>query len=130
MTLTTLLIFSIALLQFPEVSSGPIGFDWGSIVPYALTPITGVITYLLGRKQQKNSFLQDMQKSIDLLSGENARLLKELVTVNNELLEVRKENKTLLLGQIEMKRENETLVTDIAALKKQLEGVKTITRTK
>lgn len=115
-------------LQVPGLVEG--GFSISSVIPYGLSLLTTLGGYFLGRKQQKNTFLQDMQKSIDLLSGENNRLLQELVNVNNELLNLRQENSRLLLGQQEMKRENASLVKDIAMLKRKLDDLKNITKTK
>lgn len=102
--------------------------DWTAIIGYVFSAVTGVAGWLVGRKKQANDFLSDLQGSINMLTEENAKLLKELVAV-------RRENATLMTNQEEMKieiealrKENEALRQEIGELNSRLAGVRTITR--
>ncbi len=64
-----------------------------SIITDCLVPlITAAAGWLVGKRKRRNDFLKNMQDSIDLLSVENKRLLKDLTAVNNEVVARRKEN--------------------------------------
>lgn len=99
--------------------------------------IGSVLTWLFNRPKQKNDFLAELQASINLLSTEyrkqielNTELNKTVLIVKSELEKVRSENKKLLDGQEELKRENTALREEVSNLREQLNGIKTITRTK
>ena len=87
---------------------------WGTILGYLIVPISSVISYFAGLRKSKNDFLGDMQKSIDLLTAENAKLIEKVVTLNNAVVELRKENKQLR--------------TEVEELNEKLSNVKTITK--
>lgn len=96
-----------------------------------------VITWLVNRPKQRNDFVAELQKSIDLLSEklnqkltENLELKEVLISLKTELAAIRDENKTLLAGQEELKRENAGLREEVNSLREQLAGIKTITKTK
>jgi predicted RNase H-like nuclease (RuvC/YqgF family) len=78
-----------------------------TVLGYALTPVTGVVTWLFTRKKQRNDFLQNLQSSINLLAEENKKLMAEV---------------------IELRRENMHLRTEVEELNRKLENVKTITK--
>ena len=61
-----------------------------------------------------------MQDSIDLLSVENKRLLKDLTAVNNEVVALRKENGELKYSVDQLCRENVQLKTEVQDLRKQI----------
>lgn len=92
--------------------------------------IGSIIGYFVKRPQSRNDFLKELQSSIDLLSQKNAELIKQVVGLNKEVVELRKENSKLIAGQGELKEENASLRDEIANLSAQLNGIKTITRTK
>lgn len=102
--------------------------DWTAVIGYVFSAVTGVAGWLVGRRKQANDFLSDLQGSINMLTEENAKLLKELIAV-------RRENATLMTNQEEMKieiealrKENEALRQEIGELNNRLAGVRTITR--
>lgn len=102
--------------------------DWTITIGYIVSAVTGIAGWFVGRRKQANNFLCDLQGSINMLTEENAKLLKELVAV-------RRENATLITNQEEMKveiealrRENEALRKEIGELNTRLTNVKTITR--
>lgn len=102
--------------------------DWTAIIGYVFSAITGLCGWLVGRRKQANDFLRDLQASVNMLTEENAKLLKELIAV-------RRENAALMSNQEQMKveiealrRENEVLRQEISELNSRLAGVKTITR--
>ena len=77
------------------------------IINVLTTPLAGVIGWLVGRKKQKNDFLKDLQDSINLLSEENKKLMKEVIG---------------------LRKENIALRTEVEELIRKLGGVKTITK--
>ncbi len=98
------------------------------IINVLTTPLAGIIGWLFGRRKQNNDFLKELQESINLLSGENKKLMAEVV-------ELRKENVTLICNQESMKleierlrAENVTLRQEVELLNERLSNVKTITR--
>lgn len=102
--------------------------DWTAIIGYLFSAITGLAGWLVGKRKQANDFLSDLQGSVNMLTEENAKLLKELVAV-------RKENAALMNNQEQMKieiealrKENEVLRSEISELNNRLTGIKTITR--
>ena len=69
---------------------------------YFIPIITAITGWFAGTRKRKNSFLQDLQKSINLLSAENHRLLIELTDVNKQLVNLKKENEELkrIIGKL------------------------------
>lgn len=102
--------------------------EWTAIIGYVFSAVTGVAGWLAGRRKQANDFLADLQGSVNMLTEENAKLLKELVAV-------RRENATLMSNQEQMKveiealrKENGVLRQEVSELSSRLAGIKTITR--
>ena len=92
-----------------------------SIITDCLVPIvTAAAGWLAGKRKRRNDFLKNMQDSIDLLSVENKRLLKDLTAVNNEVVALRKENGELKYSVDQLCRENVQLKTEVQDLRKQL----------
>ena len=103
-------------------------FHFSDIAPYLSAGLTAVIGWFAGRRKQDNDFLRDLQESVNMLTDRNKALLKELV-------ELRRENATLIHNQEDMKlkieklqRENTTLRQEVELLNEKLSNVKTITR--
>lgn len=89
-----------------------------------------LVSWLFGRQKRNNDFIADLQESINLLTEENKKTLREVV-------ELRRENATLLSNQetlsIQIKKlqdENAALSKMVDELNARLSNVKTITRTK
>ena len=92
-----------------------------SLITDCLVPtITAVVGWLAGKRKRRNDFLKNMQDSIDLLSVENKRLLKDLTAVNNEVVALRKENGELKYSVDQLCRENVQLKTEVQDLRKQI----------
>jgi len=98
------------------------------ILTYLSPVLTGAIGWFAGRKKKNNDFLKDLQESVCMLTDRNKELLKELI-------EVRKENATLLNNQhslsIEIEKlrvENTAMRNEIEHLNERLSNVKTITK--
>ena len=92
-----------------------------TIITDCLVPIvTAAAGWLAGKRKRRNDFLKNMQDSIDLLSVENKRLLKDLTAVNNEVVALRKENGELKYSVDQLCRENVQLKTEVQDLRKQL----------
>lgn len=102
--------------------------EWTAVIGYVFSAVTGLAGWLVGRRKQANDFLADLQGSVNMLTEENAKLLRELIAV-------RKENAALMSNQEQMKieiealrQENEALRKELGELNARLDGVKTITR--
>ena len=92
-----------------------------SLITDCLIPIvTAAAGWLAGKRKRRNDFLKNMQDSIDLLSVENKRLLKDLTAVNNEVVALRKENGELKYSVDQLCRENVQLKTEVQDLRKQI----------
>ena len=92
-----------------------------SLITDCLVPIvTAAAGWLAGKRKRRNDFLKNMQDSIDLLSVENKRLLKDLTAVNNEVVALRKENGELKYSVDQLCRENVQLKTEVQDLRKQI----------
>jgi len=86
------------------------------ILPYFVAIGTFIVGLFTGGRKRRNDFLHEMQKSIDLLTTENKKLIERVVALNKEVIDLRKENNILRC--------------EVEELNKKLENVKTITRTK
>jgi len=55
-----------------------------------ITPfLGGAVGWFVGRKRQKNDFLNELQASVDLLAGKNKQLIEEVVKLREENAEFR-----------------------------------------
>ena len=91
-----------------------------TLISYAAPAVTAAAGWLAGKRKRRNDFLKNMQDSIDLLSVENKRLLKDLTAVNNEVVALRKENGELKYSVDQLCRENVQLKTEVQDLRKQI----------
>ena len=100
-----------------------------NMVTDALLPVvTGVAGFLGGRRKRRNDFLADLQRSIDALSAKNTEQMGTIISLNDTVVKLRRENAEMR-GEVEaMRLENAKLSGEIAQLREQLDGVKTITR--
>jgi regulator of replication initiation timing len=78
-----------------------------------LTPILGVaVGWFVGRRKQKNDFLNELQASIDLLAAKNHELMTEVVEVVGENVRLRIEAEILNRTMEVMKK-----ITDVKSVK-------------
>ena len=92
-----------------------------SLITDCLVPIvTAAAGWLAGRRKRQGDALKNMQESIDMLTGNNKKLLDDLAKVNDEVLELRRENTELKLSVDQLCRENVQLKTEVQDLRKQL----------
>jgi predicted RNase H-like nuclease (RuvC/YqgF family) len=82
------------------------------ILGYLLTPITGVVGWLAGKRARNNDMLNRMQETIDMVVDKNSKLIEQMTELREEnsqlklhLMVVRKENAELKDGQEELKRQ-------------------------
>ena len=87
-----------------------------AILPYVVSIGTFAVGLFTGRQKRKNDCLQELQKSIDLLSVKNKELVDEVVTLRGEIMK--------------LKSENTALRNEIEELNEKLSNIKTITKTK
>ena len=99
-----------------------------SILPYLVSAVTGVVGWLAGLQKRKNDFLNEMQKSIDLLSKENSELLSELVLLRKENAFLVSNQEKMRLEISQLRKENGELRMEVEELNSRLANVKTITR--
>lgn len=91
--------------------------DWIALIGYIIAPISGVASWLAGRRKSNNDFLRDMQESIDLLVEKNKVLIKEITELRDENSKLISQVKALSNDNIQMRREVEHLSGKIRNLK-------------
>lgn len=86
--------------------------DINTLIGYLINPITLAVGWLFGHRQRRNTAIQSLQETIKLLSNtiqdDNARI----VSLMNEMQEVRRENAELKSGQQELLNQIEALKTE------------------
>ncbi len=87
---------------------------------YLIPLITALAGWIAGTRKRNNSFLQNLQDSINLLTSENKKLLEDLTSVNKEIVNVRKENEELKASIDRLCTENAQLKEEIRQLKEKL----------
>lgn len=55
-----------------------------SFMPYIVSVLTGVVGWISGKKRADNSFIAELQSSINLLAKDNKELREELIAVRKE----------------------------------------------
>jgi len=73
---------------------------WVTLLGFLLAPVSGIVSYFAGLRKSKNDFLHEMQKSINLLTSENTKLVERVMELNTQMIALRKENE-LLKSKIE-----------------------------
>ena len=91
---------------------------------YIIPLFTAAVGWIVGSRKRKNDFLKDLQASINLLSAENKRLLKEITNANTEIVAVRKENEELKASVDRLCTENSQLKDEIRQLREQIKQQK------
>lgn len=103
--------------------------DFGTIATYAAPVLTTIGGYFVGKRKRNNDFLDDLQKSIDLLSSKNAELIEEVVKLRGENAKLLSNQDVLQYQVDKLTRQNEKLQKEVEELNIKLENVE-ITRTK
>ena len=104
--------------------------NWTEVIGYIVSALTGIAGWWVGRRKQQNDMLASMQASINMLAGENNKLIEELVTVKKLNLELMTGQSRMQQEITSLRSENSELRREIAELNTRLSGVKTITRQK
>lgn len=88
-----------------------------TISGYVFSIVTGVASWFAGIRSRHNSIYKEMLGTIEALSKQNTELLSTIAKLQDEVVEVRKENAELKLGQQSMTKKIETLQTENIELK-------------
>ena len=83
--------------------------DIVTLIGYLITPLTGAIGWIFGRRQRRNTAIQSLQETIQLLSSTIQDDNQKIVSLMNEVQEVRRENAGLKAGQQELLEQIESL---------------------
>lgn len=83
-------------------------YEW---ITTLLVPVTGIVSWLAGTRMRKNSTINAMQTTIDMLVEQNADLYKKILDLRQENTDLRV---SINAGNIEIER----LKTEIERLKK------------
>ena len=83
-----------------------------TLIGYLITPLTGAIGWIFGRRQRRNTAIQSLQETIQLLSNTIQDDNQKIVSLMNEVQEVRRENAELKAGQKELLDQIEALKTE------------------
>lgn len=79
--------------------------DISTLIGIIIAPITGVVSWLAGTRSRKNSIYQELMATIEKLTEQNSRYHQDIVALQNEIIEVRRENAELKAGQDTMTRQ-------------------------
>ena len=92
-----------------------------TIITDCLVPIvTAAAGWLAGRRKRQGDALRNMQESIEMLTGNNKKLLDDLAKVNTEVIALRRENAELKLSVDQLCRENTQLKDEVRNLKNRI----------
>ena len=75
------------------------------IIPWLLSVITGAVSWLAGTRSRRNSVYQELMETIKTLTSQNHDLQEQVVRLQDEVIEVRRENAQLKAGQETMTRQ-------------------------
>ena len=84
------------------------------ILPFVVSIGTFIIGLFTGKRKRNNDFLSELQTSIDLLSAKNKNLVREVINLHDEVVQLRSENAVLR--------------KEVEELNGKLSNIKTITR--
>ena len=103
--------------------------DITTLIGYLITPLTGVIGWFAGTRQRKNTAIQSLQETIQLLSNTIQDDNQKIVGLMKEIQEVRRENAELKAGQQELLDQIEALKTENRELNELIRtnGIKKVT---
>lgn len=76
----------------------------GQVLPYLVSIVTGVVGWVAGRKKQQNDFLVEAMATIDMLTAKHSEILKEMLCLRQENIEL-KANQTEMLLEVSRLRE-------------------------
>lgn len=88
-----------------------------AIIGLIITPLTGIVSWLAGTRSRRNSVYQELLETIKTLTEQNSELQSKVVTLQDEVIEVRKENAELKAGQAAMTRQMDELKAENKELK-------------
>ena len=83
--------------------------DIVTLIGYLITPLTGAVGWIFGRRQRRNTAIQSLQETIQLLSNTIQDDNQKIVGLMQEIQEVRRENAELKAGQQELLDQIESL---------------------
>lgn len=83
--------------------------DSVTLIGYLITPLTGAVGWIFGRRQRRNTAIQSLQETIQLLSNTIQDDNQKIVGLMQEIQEVRRENAELKAGQQELLDQIESL---------------------
>lgn len=86
--------------------------DWTTLIGYLITPVTTLFGWFAGTRSRKNTAIQELMKTINSLVELNAALNQRIITLQQEIVEVRRENAELKAGQ-------ETMTSQLNELKQE-----------
>lgn len=95
-----------------------------------IATLTSLAGWIVGRKKRNNSFLEDLQRSIDALAAKNAEQMNEILKLREEVVNLRAENLAQSKEILALREDNKFLTEQVESLRNQLAGVKTITKSK
>ena len=103
--------------------------DIVTLIGYLITPLTGAVGWIFGRRQRRNTAIQSLQETIQLLSQTIQEDNEKIVKLMQEIQEVRRENAELKAGQKELLDQIEALKTENRELNELIRanGIKKVT---
>ncbi len=84
---------------------------WMQLLTFALPGgfLGSVFTWIFSRRKQNNDFLKELQSSINLLSGENKKILEENIQLRRENIDLKANQEEMLVRIDRLTKEVERL---------------------
>ena len=93
-----------------------------------LPVISSAATWIVGSRKRNNSFIKDLQNSIDLLAEKYTDTLDKLTELRCENAELKSAQSQMLLEIKSLRIENQELKKNIDKLNEKLSSIKSFTR--
>jgi peptidoglycan hydrolase CwlO-like protein len=95
-----------------------------------LPVISSAVTWGVSRRQRNNSFIANLQQSIDLLSEKYTKALNELIMLREENNDLKAMQHELLCSLRRLEAENKELKVVIDGMNLKINKLKTVSRAK
>jgi peptidoglycan hydrolase CwlO-like protein len=103
---------------------------WLPILTITLPVISSAVTYVVSKRKRNNSFIADLQSSIDLLSDKYTKALNELIMLREENNDLKAMQHELLCSLRRLEAENKELKVVIDDMNLKINKLKTVSRAK
>ena len=91
--------------------------DWNTLIGYLINPLTAFVAWVAGTRSRRNTAIRELMGTISTLSEKLGEYQKRIIDLQNEVIEVRRDNAELKEGQERMTAKMNELQRENAELK-------------